>query len=530
MSLLSISGLSVDVGGRPVLRGVDLEVGKGEIVGLVGESGAGKSMTAYATMGLLPPGARIEGRIEFDGHDLLAMDERAWCAFRGQAASIVFQEPMTALNPLMAIGDQIAEGIRAHGAGGRKQARVAAAELLERVGLDPQKVGPDRYPHELSGGQRQRAVIAMAMALRPRLLIADEPTTALDVTTQSRVLDLLRTLVEERETSLLLITHDLGVVAGMADRVAIMRDGEIVERGPCPGLFRALRHPYSSSLLKAASPAVRRPPETPAESSARPVLACRSVVRAYRHRGGQTTRAVRGVSLEVKPGERVGLVGESGCGKSTLTRALLGLEPPDEGQVMVLGRDMFGDRRRSDLRRSVQAVFQDPYGSLNPRHRVGRSIAEPLHLMRPRPDAARRRQMVAGVLEDVGLSADDASRYPHEFSGGQRQRIAIARALVLRPAMVVFDEPVSSLDVTVRAQILALLDGLNRKLGLAYLFISHDLTVVRSVADRVLVMREGEIVEEGATEQVLDYPQHPYTRELIEAAPDLAQILERDAA
>lgn len=527
MILMSITGLSVTVGGRQALRGIDLHIDKGEILGLVGESGAGKSMTAYAVMGLLPPRSQAAGRIEFAGKNLLEMDERSWCRFRGGTASIVFQEPMTALNPLLSIGDQIAEGIRAHGAGGRSQARDAASQLLERVGLDPQRVGPERYPHELSGGQRQRVVIAMAIALRPRLLIADEPTTALDVTTQARVLELLKSLVEEHGTSLLLITHDLGVVAGMANRVAIMKDGEIVEHGPCPGMFRAIQHPYSSSLLKAASPAARRPLSPSADSSAKPVLAAENVVRTYRHKGYRSTKAVRGVSLEILPGERVGLVGESGCGKTTLTRALLGLEPPDDGQVKALGRDMFRDTKRIQLRRSVQAVFQDPYGSLNPRHRIGRSIAEPLHLLRPRPSLVQRRKLVAGALEEVGLSPDDACRYPHEFSGGQRQRIAIARALVLRPAMVVFDEPVSSLDVTVRAQILALLDGLNRRLGLAYLFISHDLTVVRSVADRVLVMREGEIVEEGCTERVLDSPQHPYTRALIDAAPNLERILGR---
>ena len=371
-------------------------------------------------------------------------------------------------------------------------------------------------------------MIAAAMALRPRLLIADEPTTALDVTTQARILELLGKLVREDGASLLLITHDLGVVAGMADRVAIMRDGEIVERGPCPALFRAIRHPYSRALLQAATPApLEASSSATAETGPAPLVDAQRVVCEYRLPRGRRLRAVDGVSLSVRKRERVGLVGESGCGKSTLTRAILGLEPPAGGRVRVYGEDMFaaGRSRRRALRREVQIVFQDPYGSFNPRHRVGRVVAEPLHLLETAPARSETEDRVASALGDVGLRGEDARKFPHEFSGGQRQRIAIARALVLRPSLVVLDEPVSALDVSIRAQILALLAELNARLGLAYLFISHDLTVVRAVAERVLVMRAGKIVEEGAAEQVLEAPAHPYTRELLSAAPDLARAV-----
>ena len=527
MSLLNINGLRVSVGGRDALRGIDLSIESGETVGLVGESGSGKTMTALATMGLLPTGAEVQGAIRFDGRDLLQQDERAMQRFRGREAGIIFQEPMTALNPLLRIGDHVAEAILAHGGTTRAEAWKYACELLVRVGLPPDRADPGRYPHELSGGQRQRAMIAGAMALKPRLLIADEPTTALDVTTQARILDLLKRLVSEDGASLLLISHDLGVVAGMADRIAIMREGEIVERGPCPAMLRDLQHPYSRQLIRAAAPKPLDASAATRSSDETAALLAEDVACAYRLPGGREHVAVDGVSLSIAEGERVGLVGESGCGKSTLARALLGLEPPRRGAIRVHGEDLYsrGTRAQRRLRRQLQAVFQDPYGSFNPRHRIGRIVAEPLHLLGRGATPDFRRTAVAKALADVGLDPSDTYRYPHEFSGGQRQRIAIARALVLRPSVVVLDEPVSALDVSVRAQILALLAELNKGFRVGYLFISHDLTVVRAVAERVLVMRNGCIVEEGETRRVLDAPRHPYTQSLIDAAPDLTRTI-----
>ena len=526
MSLLRIRQLEVTLGGRQALAGIDLAVDPGEIVGLVGESGSGKTVCALSVLGLLPPGARLQGEIRFAGRDLLAADEASLRRIRGREAGIVFQEPMTALNPLLRIGDHVAEALRAHRAISRAEAGRTAGQLLARVGLPPARVNPDRYPHELSGGQRQRVMIAAAMALKPRLLIADEPTTALDVTTQARILRLLQRLVREDGASLLLISHDLGVVAGMADRVVILRAGRVVDQGPCPDLLRAPRHAYAQALVRAAMPEPLAAPATVAPAAEPPALAADGVACAYRLPGGGEHVAVRRVSLAIHRGERVGLVGESGCGKSTLARALLGLARPREGAIRVHGEDLY--RRRSParrLRRQLQAVFQDPYGSFNPRHRIGRVVAEPLHLLGASATAAFRRQAVARVLAQVGLAATDMDRFPHEFSGGQRQRIAIARALVLRPSVVILDEPVSALDVSVRAQILALLAALNATSGVGYLFISHDLTVVRAVAERVLVMRDGAIVEAGPTHSVFNAPRHEYTRSLIDAAPDLARAI-----
>ena len=524
MSLLVVENLFVEIRGTSILRGISFAISAGETLGLVGESGSGKSMTALAVLGLLPHGSQASGSIQLQSRELLRLDEAALCDLRGKSVGMVFQEPMTALNPLLPIGEQVAEALRVHGISAA-EAASRAANWLARVGLPPDRVSPRRYPHELSGGQRQRVMIAAAMALRPRLLIADEPTTALDVTTQARILELLRELVREEETSLLLITHDLAVVADMADRVAIMREGEIVERGPCPGQFRDLRHPYSKALLAAAVPAAAIPRAAPLSGQVA-IEAC-NVVREYRGPRRQTFRAVDNVSLRIAKGERVGLVGESGSGKSTLARTLLGLEPPSEGNVLVMEENLFATKpsRRRQLRRNVLAVFQDPYGSFNPRHRIERVVAEPLHLEEKASTPHERRQRVVEALEEVGLQASDMKKFPHEFSGGQRQRIAIARALVLRPSMVIFDEPVSALDVSIRAQILRLLEELNRRLDIAYLFITHDLTVVRAVTDRVLVMWNGKIVEEGATGDILERPTHEYTRSLIAAAPSLDKIL-----
>jgi len=519
--VIELSGLSVSIADTPILRDVSLALRPGEILGLVGESGSGKSMTALAAMRLLPPGARMEGRVTLDGRDMTALSERAMCNVRGRGIGMIFQEPMTALNPVRSIGDQVAETLIVHGAADRAGARAAAADRLARVGLDPGRISPARFPHELSGGQRQRVCIAMAVALRPAILIADEPTTALDVTTQARILDLLRRLVAEEGMGLMLITHDLAVVAGLADRVAVMEEGRIVEEGATERLFRRMRHPYTRALFAAST---HRPAARPAPAGER-VLEVAGATRRYGAGRGLIRRAapvtaVNAVSLAIARGESVGLVGESGSGKSTLTRAILGLDALQEGSIRLLGAPVHPEMARA-MRAHVQVVFQDPYGSFNPRWRVRRLVAEPFHLMDRRPGDAGAR--IAAALEEVGLSAGDGERFIHEFSGGQRQRIAIARALITRPDLIVLDEAVSALDVRVRARILDLLADLRARHGLAYLFIAHDLTVVRAITERVLVMRAGEIVEEGPTERVLSAPDHPYTRALIDAAPAIPE-------
>ncbi len=537
MTLLAIRDLTLGIGDTPILRDIDLTVEPGEILGVIGESGSGKSMTALSIMQLLPAGARTTGQILLDGEDLLGRSEEEMCRLRGSAIGMVFQEPMTALNPTKTIGEQVAETVMVHGRAGRREAMRIARDTLDRVGLPEPQFPLSRYPHELSGGQRQRVVIAMAIALRPRLLIADEPTTALDVTTQAQILTLLERLVDEDGMGLILITHDLAVVAGLADKVAIMRHGEVVESGPTVALFRNLQHPYSKMLFAASGHVPPRIP--PTDTSGVPVLAVEEVVRDYplprRRLFGpkQAFRAVDGVSLTIGRGENVGLVGESGCGKSTLARAILSLEPIQGGAIRLDGEPIQGAAGASfAARRKLNVVFQDPYGSFNPRHKVERLIAEPFHLMGPEaPEPSERRRRVHRALDNVGLKPADAEKYIHEFSGGQRQCIAIARALIVEPSLIVLDEAVSALDVSIRAQILDLLADLSDRLQISYLFISHDLSVVRSITDRVLVMRAGRIVEEGETEAVFSNPQHPYTRDLLAATPILeAALIRREAA
>lgn len=518
---MQIRALGVRSDNTPLLQGVNLTLEPGRITALVGESGSGKSLTALAIMGLLPEGMRATGEVIDGDRDLLKLSEAALCKIRGKRIGMIFQEPMTALNPLMTIGDQVAEVLRLHEGMGRAPALARARERLDRVGLTAPRFALTLYPHELSGGQRQRVAIAIAIATRTHLLIADEPTTALDVTTQAQILDLLRGLVRDEGIALLLITHDLAVVSGLADHVAVMRHGHIVESGRTAQIFGAPRNDYTAALVAAAR---HQPPLVLPRPDAGPLLVAADVVREYALPRAtffgpqQSLRAVDGASLIVRQGESVGLVGESGCGKSTLTRAILGLDPIQGGRITLDGREIQAGRVPPDLRARMQVVFQDPFGSFDPRWRVEHLVAEPFHLT-GRP--ADWRERVAEALYDVGITGDAMRRHIHQFSGGQRQRIALARALIIRPNLIVLDEAVSALDVQVRAQVLDLLARLRVSHGLSYLFISHDLSVVRQITDRIAIMSQGKIVETGPTAQIMDNPAHPYTRKLLSAMPTL---------
>ncbi len=560
-NLLEVRDLRVSFGAHEAVRGLSFDIAEGETLALVGESGCGKSATALSLMRLVPTPGRVTGSLRFDGRELLDLPAREIRAIRGRQISMIFQEPMTSLNPVLSIGAQIVETLRQHESLSKAAAWKRAVELLELVQIpEPQRRVFD-FPHELSGGQRQRVMIAMAVACRPRLLIADEPTTALDVTIQAHILDLLDGLRRELSMSLLLITHDLGIVARHADRVAVMLAGEKVEEAPVARLFTQPQHPYTRGLLGASLnladdlhyrgwklPEIRHgigedgkpsfavvprsvrtghfvadadPTQRVAAVSEVPLLALQDVRIDYPQRHGKTTlRAVDGVSLQIARGETVGLVGESGCGKSTLSKAILRLVPTAGGEIRLRGTDLvpLGERELRPLRRHVQMVFQDPYASLNPRRTVA-EILDTVLVVNGIGNAQQRRSRIATMLDRVGLPSSALGRFPHEFSGGQRQRIGIARALVLEPDLLICDEPVSALDVSIQAQILNLLVELKRDLGLAYLFISHDLSVVRYIADRVHVMQAGRIVESGHHRDIWRAPKHPYTRTLLDAIP-----------
>ncbi|GAA4999295.1 ABC transporter ATP-binding protein [Kitasatospora paranensis] len=618
--LLDVSGLEVGFGGAAAVRGIDLRLDRGETLGIVGESGSGKSLTALAVLGLLPDGATVRGSVRLDGRELVGLRDRELARIRGRKVAMVFQDPLTAFTPVHRIGDQIIEAVRIHRRDlGRTAARRRAADLLDLVGIPAPDRALDRFPHEFSGGMRQRAMIAMAVAHDPDVLLADEPTTALDVTIQAQVLDVLRTAQRETGAALVLVSHDLGVIAGTADRVAVMYAGRIVETAPVDDLFARPRHPYTLGLIGAvprldgrggplvpipgrppapgetlpgcrfaprcplaeercrtAEPPLTGPPPTgPAPATAapgqqdghrhlaacvraaelaergpaphevypvppvpgraaptagsaepRPVLRVRGLVKTFpvlkgsvfrRHSGD--VHAVDGVDLDLREGETLGLVGESGSGKSTTLFELLRLAAPQAGTVEVLGHDTAAlDRAAAHrLRAELQIVFQDPMASLDPRMPVGDIVAEPLRAQRAARETVARR--VPELLRQVGLEAAHAARFPHEFSGGQRQRISIARALAVEPRLLVLDEPVSALDVSVQAGILNLLQRLKTDLGLAYLFVSHDLSVIRHLADRVSVMYLGRTVESGGVREVFETPAHPYTRALLSAVP-----------
>ncbi|MBZ9960572.1 ABC transporter ATP-binding protein [Mesorhizobium sp. BR1-1-14] len=540
-TILDIANLSVSVRGedgeRDVVSNLSLTLSRGETLCIVGESGSGKSMTALAIMQLLPrPAARISsGTIRLLGGDagdtdLTALDERRMRRIRGDRIAMIFQEPMTSLNPVLSIGRQLTESIEAHTSLSPAEARSRASEALKAVRISEAESRLKQFPHELSGGMRQRVMIAMALALEPDVLIADEPTTALDVTVQGEVLELLRDLQRQHGTSVILITHDMGVVAEMADRVIIMRHGRMVEEGKTSDIFARPQAEYTRELLAAVPRIGTGAGRQKSKEIAEPVAPANVADVTDLHvrfdlRGGffgrvnRRVHAVEGVSFSIAPNETLALVGESGCGKSTTAKALAGLVPYT-GDIVIGGRNLSGLGRdeRKAVRRDVQMIFQDPYASLDPRMRVGDLVAEPL-VIHGVASKEERRERVAALFERVGLSAGQMELYPHEFSGGQRQRVCIARALALRPKLIIADESVSALDVSVQARVLDLLKELQREFGVAYLFISHDMAVVENISDRVAVMYLGQIVEMGTRDQVFSNPRHPYTRRLIEAVP-----------
>ena len=509
---------------RPfAVDGVSLDLRPGKIVCVVGESGSGKSMCAHALMGLLPDTVSVtSGEIQFEGRDLLKLDDNGWRDLRGRRLAMIFQEPMTALNPLMRIGDQMAEMFEAHGLLTPRERRAKALSLAREVGLpDPERI-VRAYPHQLSGGQRQRAMIAMALALEPAVLVADEPTTALDVTTQAQILKLIRNLQRSHNMAVMFITHDFGVVADIADQVVVLRHGKVVEEGAAHEVFTRPAHDYTKALL-AAVPSLGPPPRQPLTERAKAIEVI-GLDKTYVTSGGwfrpdRKVEAAASVNFTIFAGETLGLVGESGSGKSSVARLVMRLIKPDRGTVRIGDVDLTalqGAALRAQRHR-IQMIFQDPFASLNPRRKVGRIIAD--GLVTRGVDAATAMQRARDLLGLVGLDAGAIARYPHEFSGGQRQRIGIARALALEPEIIVADEAVSALDVSVQAQVLALLEDLKARLGLSMLFITHDLRVAAQICDRIAVMQRGRIVELKPTAALFAAPEHAYTRELLAAVP-----------
>ncbi len=524
--LLEVDGLTLRIGasGRTVVNDVSFSVSPGEIVGIVGESGSGKTLAARAVMGFIPPAVRlISGSIRFDGEEVTTMAPKRLRAIRGAKVGMVFQEPMTSLNPSMLIGRQLEEGLALHrklDAAGRRELIL---DMLRRVGIRDPEGAFNAYPHQYSGGMRQRIMRASVMLLKPALLLADEPTTALDAVVQRDVMELMVDLTQANNTAVLLISHDLGMVARYCSRIVVMCQGDVVEQGKSEDILASPQHPYTRELL-AAMP--HREPARDLPEAATPLVSVNDLVVDYGGRQGffrkeQGKRALHGISLNVKPGEVVSVVGGSGSGKTTLGHAIAGLLKPSGGEIRFNGKPIDkGDAAFWDYRLNCQMVFQDPYSSLDPRMTIGELVGEPLRLVKGMGSAEKKARLQE-VLSEVGLGDGFAERYPHELSGGQRQRVAIARAIIRRPSFVIADEPVSALDVTVRAQVLELFAQLQKKHGFSCLFISHDLGVVEQVADRVIVMQDGRIVEEGTRDQIFDAPKHDYTRKLLSAVPGL---------
>jgi peptide/nickel transport system ATP-binding protein len=512
---------ATDDGDVGAVRNVSLSAAAGEVLAIVGESGSGKTVTAKSIIGLLPESALTRGVIVLNGRDVVGLTGKKLRATRGADAAMVFQEPLTSLNPVYPVGWQIAEGLRSHAKHSKKEARAKAIEMMRRVGIPDPERRINHFPHQFSGGQKQRIMIAMALVLDPELIIADEPTTALDVTVQAEILDLLRRCRDEFGTAIILITHNMGVVADLADRVAVMFEGELVEQARAEDLFASPQHPYTQRLL-AAVPRIDVTRERHVIPPAPPVVVAKDLVVEYPGRFGRSGfRAVDGVSFEILPGEVLGLVGESGSGKTTIGRAIGGLTKVSDGSLQVLGHEMLGVRERTfkPTRERIGFVFQDPASSFNPLLTIGQAVAEPLIVHGRASNAAEAQQRVEELLEAVQLPRAFVQRFPHELSGGQRQRASLARSLALEPDLLIADEPTSALDVSVQARVLELFAELQREFGFATLFISHDLAVIDMLADRIAVMNHGVLVEQGPAAQVLGAPQDPYTQRLLASLP-----------
>jgi len=519
--LLSVTDLQISYGNEPAVSGVSFTVGRGEVVAVVGESGSGKSTTAHAILGLLAGSGHVTGgSVEFEGDRIDSYSDRAWQRIRGARIGLVPQDPTTSLNPVTRIGDQVAEVLRIHGLADRRTARLDAVAVLERAGIDRPEIRARQYPHELSGGMRQRVLIGIALVANPALIIADEPTSALDVTVQRRILDHLDERIAESGAAVLLITHDLGVAADRADRILVMQGGRIVESGRTADILGDPRDEYTRKLLNSAPSLSSGPADRPVRQDTSPLLTLTGITKRFNVGRGSSITAVNDVSLTVPKGQTVSLVGESGSGKSTTARIAVRLEQADAGTITFDGQDITkvkGSDLR-ELRRKIQLVYQNPYASLDPKLSVQDIVAEPLRAFKV-GGRSQQQSRAAELLDQVALPEQFLSRKPAELSGGQRQRVAIARALALKPDLLVLDEPVSALDVSVQAQILALLDELQRELGLTYLFISHDLAVVRQISDVVGVMQAGRLLEIGTTAEIFDNPRNEYTRTLLDAIP-----------